>query len=712
MGKSRKCNLYKQTTMLLYCGLLSLPILAQQRSKEDVSHIVMEFQKQHPKAAKHGFQLKATSSQIFPEKTALTTVADTAFYIYASQDSGFVIVSNDERMPRVLGYSEQSNFDVDNIPPNVKYWLSCYVDNYLSLDQGQTENRTLHLDVKETGVLPLLDKIQWGQDSPYNSKCPSYRGARCVTGCVATAMAQVMKYYSYPLRGKGVKDYRTDTHKFHIKENFSDIEFAWAHMLDGYEGTYTDEQANAVATLMYACGVAAEMDYGTEASGTTQYNLLLGYINHFQYDKDAALMIRDYCMADDWHRLLLKELNEARPVNYAGTSKSDGGHSFVIDGYKVSQNSDYPDYHINWGWKGNYDGYYQLASLRPKENSQYAVQAGFSDTQQMIVGIQPDDGQTDGMSYLCSTNLRVSSTSVKSGGKVKVYTSECYNLAYQDFSGEIEVVLVDMNDNIYVMGQKTITTIPSFEGISNFNVGITIPTDFEDGTYAVRLRSRKNGSEQWSMVCSTSVPTLSVSEEGSEVIDDEVKVYLVCSEAELLDEENGHLVSLNLYEVMCLQETPFVGTLRMVLADKNGNYLTAFGDSVQPGEMGYNDMLEKHIHLSGMFTDVWSDGKYRLYVGVKQITNANYSYLKHYDWMVLGSEPSDLYYDVQIKDGIAVINGHTYQMMPTSIPSIFSMQKKDFLYGTYTLTGIPVTKEVMHSHPGIYIQNGKKVIIH
>lgn len=679
-------QIIRQTTVFIFCGLLCLPIFAQQRVEENIENVITIFSKAKSTFSS-SYQIKVTSSDIFPNYGL--SQSREAFYICTPKDGkGFVIVSGDERMPTVLGYSDKNDFDTENIPPNVRYWLSNYVDTYKSIEANIEESSASSLSqIKEEGVEPLLGEIQWGQGDPYNRLCPIYQKERCVTGCVATAMAQVMKYYSYPEKGKGIKSYWTDSHQIHVSKDFSEVEFSWDSMLNKYDEEYTNEEANAVATLMYCCGVSVEMDYSPNGSGAYQHSLLEGYINNFSYDSDAAILFRNYCNSNDWHSTLIKELNEGRPVNYGGSSMADGGHSFVLDGYQISSDNVYPDYHVNWGWNGRCDGYYQITSLHPSEEGIPYTHTGFNEGQQMTIGIQPENHQQEDRNYLCTSNLKLSNSKVRPGEKIKVYTSEVYNMSYKDFTGHIAIALYSIDDNSLInLSSKSVNQLSFMDGIENFSLDIIIPEDINDGTYSVRLLSKRFDSETWFDVYSSSYASLTVSDNGSDNPENTEAAILGCSDVEFIMTEDKTDIYVKLYEVISLKEKAFVGDVFMMMTDKYGNPLATISNIVHPEELGYLEILKAPLELHGKIEEKWPDGEYKLYFCSQHIEEDVPSYIMYYDWTVMGKAPSELYYDLRISNGQVIINGHIYLCEPTSVSSSCSFSRTE-RHVWYTLTG-------------------------
>ena len=215
--------------------------------------------------------------------------------------------------------------------------------------------------------------IKWNQDSPYNNLCPIINistSKRAVTGCVATGMAQVMKYYQWPVTGTGSNSYTTSTKHIPLSLNFSQTTFDWANMTETYNGSSSAAQKNAVATLMYNCGVSVNMDYA-ESSGAASTASAKALVNKFGYNPNIQHIDRRYYTRDEWKSIIKDELSAARPVLYGGDDGTSG-HFFVCDGY---DNNDF--FHFNWGWAVYQTGIlgYQLSThlLRVLEAVQVVI---------------------------------------------------------------------------------------------------------------------------------------------------------------------------------------------------------------------------------------------------------------------------------------------------------------------------------------------------
>ena len=691
----------------LFLFASAIKMVAQQRNLEQIESIVLKHKQKNKLST--DFSSKVTSTELVDK--SLLASGHEAFYIFRTtgcRPNSFVIVSGDERMPEILAYSSDNTFDLDNVPPAVRYWLNCYVEEFNQLDDNNTDihNKRSMLSSNES-VSPLLYQIQWGQSKPYNNFCPSYRGERTLTGCVATGMAQVMKFHSFPDKGRGYIKYNTRTNRLNVSHDFSKDVFDWPNMLDSYISGYTEQQANAVAMLMASCGASVEMDYGTPSqggSGAYQSDLLRGYVENFGYDDDASLVIRNYCSIDDWHRLLLNELDAGRPVNYAGVSKRDGGHSFVIDGYRMGENQ-YPDYHVNWGWDGACDGYYQIANLHPQEGGIYATNNPFSESQQMTIGIKPEDGIAANSIMLLSSKINSNLSKVKRGGELLCKVSSLYNCSYKEFTGTISVALKSETDDLVIIAEELRRSMKYLEGMGSISFTCSLPNSIEEGKYSLCLVHKPVSSDKWNEVLSASYAVVDVTENENEETDAEnMWSEIGCSEFELLNGNEQDIIVANVYEVINLDTKPFKGTLSFSVADENGSPMFSFGSSGDEFEIGYKDYLTEPVHISGTIDRELADGHYRLYISANNGGKVSEAYVVQNDLMFLDAPTKELYYRVEVRNGIAYVDGKEYIICPTGI----KCSNKDELYGVswFTLNG--QTMKTIGKNRGIYIlQNSK-----
>ena len=278
--------------------LCSLTAWTAQRSPEEAFSVARTFFMQSSAAVTRtagDIQLVAVSNDLL-ESASTRGVGGTAFYVYNYAQSAYVIVSGDDRMKPILGYSDSGGFVTENLPVNILGWLELYNSVYAELANGGkavAESKQLTTTSFPPSVAPLLGSICWDQDAPYYNACPLYRGERCVTGCVATAMAMILKYYEYPVKGKGTHSYKTPN-GIECSFDYGNTTFDWNNMLPQYSGTYTAEQADAVAQLMLACGVAVDMQYSPSSSGAYSYQVGQALIDYFGYDGNLGLAYRQY----------------------------------------------------------------------------------------------------------------------------------------------------------------------------------------------------------------------------------------------------------------------------------------------------------------------------------------------------------------------------------------------------------------------------------
>lgn len=307
-----------------------------------------------------------------------------AYILSANEGEGYVVLAADDVLPAVLGYSDTGRFDAASIPPAMEAWMQEY-GRQLTYAVANGIQTVEAAEADHPSVAPLCPST-WGQSTPYNNNCPEAGKKRSPTGCVATAMAQVMYAHKWPETGTGENSYISGTFHQNMSFNFGATTFDWANMLPSYSaGRYTEQQGAAVATLMEACGNAAQMNYGESASGAYPYNAIYGMVNFMKYDKGAMVVLRDYYPSTAWDALIYNELAEGRPVIYGGyTADYQSGHSFVVDGYSKDGY-----YHLNWGWSGMSNGYFLLTGLDPSEQGIGGSASGYNYRQDAVIGIMP-----------------------------------------------------------------------------------------------------------------------------------------------------------------------------------------------------------------------------------------------------------------------------------------------------------------------------------
>ncbi|MBQ2540119.1 MAG: C10 family peptidase [Paludibacteraceae bacterium] len=409
-------------------------VFAERVSQEDAAAVANNFM--NAGSSQSGLR-KSGGKRMVLKNTA--AAAENQYYIYENADGeGWVMVAANDVVKPILAYSKTGTFNTDKMPSNVSHWLGHY-DKFIK--KLETEGVTQTEEVAEqwkglrkappstpagTIVVGPLIQTTWDQTAPYNNLCPgtgTYEngGSKAATGCVATAMAQVMNYWQWPITGNGSRTYQPkdptsetipkETSKRYGQQtaDFGSTTYDWANMKNSYSGTSTSAQKAAVATLMFHCGVATDMMYGNSADGgsgtyTVNYNdwdwdddegecAQNAFVMFFRYKKSGLTgYIRDgnggypYSSWTDaaWTNMIKTELDKQHPIMYGG-SGSAGGHSFICDGY-----DDQNYFHFNWGWSGQNDGWFTLSNLVPGSGGAGGGGYNFSQDQDAIIGIVPD----------------------------------------------------------------------------------------------------------------------------------------------------------------------------------------------------------------------------------------------------------------------------------------------------------------------------------
>ncbi len=308
-------------------------------------------------------------------------------YLVNYKPKGFLLLSADKQIKPIIAYSFSNTFSKNENHPVYGYLKGMKKSISVSLKKRSIQNAKQNLqqwkelenipknkekgislyDTSKKEVKPLV-KVEWGQGYPYNKYCPEYEeGKNSVVGCVAVAMGQIMSKWKYPNKGIGFHSYE-HYHYGELSADFGKTNYNWNNIT-----------SDNISLLLYHCGVSVDMDYNIEegsGSGALSVKAAAALIKYFGYDRNSLIYIDREANEEKWKELINKELNEGRPVYYAGDSEKSG-HAFVCDGYDKKGK-----YHINWGWKGSSNGYYEFDDLKYKYN------------QEAIIGIKPASSNT------------------------------------------------------------------------------------------------------------------------------------------------------------------------------------------------------------------------------------------------------------------------------------------------------------------------------
>ena len=467
-----------KTTIILILVLMPLSAMAARRSASEIKNIAEKY------LNIHNTRTLSTNLKILREKGLLT--------VMGSEQDGFVIVSNDNLFSGVIGYSLET---FTQLPPALEWYLDVAEESMQTIISSKIRYVPIPPSAGYPESMDPLLTTTWNQGNPYNKFCPGGNGSTSrlyPTGCVATALAQIMKYHNYPEVGIGDHQYSFKPESGVgrvIYANFGETNYDWANMLDDYSKIYTDEQADAVAILMLHCGVAVEMGYTPSGSGSYGQEACLGLKKFFGYNKNARLYKRDYYTMESWMQMIYHELNQKRPIYYAGNSGSSGGHAFVIDGYDKDGMV-----HVNWGWGGDGNGMFDIALLNPKSYQ-------FSEGQNMIIGICDSTVAIPYESQVVADEL--SFTFYGSTTKRVTISGQIYNAAAEKFIGKIGCIL-ENDETTFTLKTKEETTLNPVTGGSWFYTSLSLPSnnlsDIPDGTYRLFVGSRTEEDTKWQLV--------------------------------------------------------------------------------------------------------------------------------------------------------------------------------------------------------------------
>ena len=362
-----------------------------------------------------------------------------AVYVFnAVGEQGFVLVSAEDNARAVLGYSDEGHIDAQNIPANMRAWLQMYADELARAAKAPVAADAQRSVEYYPAVEPLIGNVAWNQNAPYNNHCPidPNSNQRSVTGCMATAAAQVMYHHKYPKKGTGSYSYWCGWENLSV--DFSKATYDWDHMLPSYKNGYTQQEADAVAQLMYHVGVASNMWYGSSASGAAMGTATQAMVRHFDYDAAIRVLMKDYMDEEAVMDAIVADLQGSRPVFIEALTKNDEGHAFVCDGIQADGYI-----HINWGWGGYGNGYFALSAMNPTNQGIGGASddGAFTEQVTLYTGIQPNQGgQT--VPYIVASGIDMTSAAaIAKSSKVKVTIYSFQNAGLAEEGGKIAFML-------------------------------------------------------------------------------------------------------------------------------------------------------------------------------------------------------------------------------------------------------------------------------
>ncbi|MDR2291844.1 MAG: C10 family peptidase, partial [Prevotellaceae bacterium] len=448
-------KLLKLILLTLCSTLFALQVQAERVSVEKAEKVAQSYVRSSQKLSRQGgFKLIRTVSKQAKRMQNSTVQYEPMYYVFSSDGNrGFVIVSGDDAAVPVLGYSNEGAYDETN--PNLMYWmefLSSEIIYAIEKNAAHDAETKAQWEAYENGNLPApmsvrdyvepLMMTKWNQNAPYSNMCPN----NWYTGCVATAMAQIMKFHNHPAQGTGSHSYNHST-LGQISANFGNTTYRWDNMTNIYNSSSSAAENSAVAELMFHCGVSVEMNYGEDGSGAVSGDVPNALITYFGYDAGANYITRNYYSYEEWINMIKTELkNYSRPIYYKGSS-SAGGHAFVFDGYDENNLV-----HVNWGWGGSSDGYFEISALNPGAIGIGGGSGGYNFIQAMITGIKPDaGGSASGNEQFGLTSLSSDKTSLASTSETfDVWATNLTNTGGITISSPYIGVMLCNLDNSYI----------------------------------------------------------------------------------------------------------------------------------------------------------------------------------------------------------------------------------------------------------------------
>ena len=465
------------------------------------------------------------TGQVAPAKNLRSDKTNNAPYYAFNLEQGYVIVSGDDEMTELVGYAENGFFDAENVPPQMQLWLDGYAEYVAAVQSGKAKARKILLSDSPSVVVEPLVTTKWNQDAPFNNFAPEYTDdnnntQRCATGCAATAMAQIMKFHNWPEQGVGHYSYEHQSFGT-ISSNFSEHVYDWTNMIDRYNnGEYSNVQADAVALLMKDCGVSLNMNYGP-VSGASIYSYTPAFKNYFRYS--SRTVNRSGCETAEFTRIITDELQEGRPIIYCGTGE-DGGHAFVVDGYDTNY-----FLHVNWGWGGYSDGYFDMNYMDPAGLGIGGGSGAFKWNQGIVLARPLKDGVEpyEFIQQLCFVLFNDVQGGIfceqempaNKGDDVTILLRNTANLSGESFFGSLNVGVFDNSGALVTMGneeriENNNGELLEFQSGSLYSVDLPMTLNtagIADGNYIVRAMSKANG-DVWRKFASTDCLNITVAD--------------------------------------------------------------------------------------------------------------------------------------------------------------------------------------------------------
>lgn len=505
--------LMKRLFLTLLTVFLSINVFAQKQriGRQEAMEKAQLFLQQasHARRAKGVTSTPRRLIDVDPKRLLGKEVSDELYIFNVENNNGFVIVGGDERIPSVLGYSDKGALEPGNIPSNMRQWLLGYVREVEAFAKAKAMSSA---PAKHNAIDPIL-LTDWYQTEPFNLQCPVYNGYYSVTGCVATAMAQIL-YHVRPDGCAALDGYTTD--ELGIKcDAIPATTFDWEKIKPSYEYDDVSASAQEVAKLLRYCGQSVHMDYTPTESGAVTRQVPNALKEFFGISNSCQSLSRNDYTSDAWDNLIYTELSENRPVLIGGFGPEVGGHAFVCDGYDGNGL-----YHINWGW-GGFDGYFLLSALFPHPYEVGGAYSGFNMDCEAIVGIKPtNEGELSIIPVMFS--------------EVSDYSSSISRADQSsDFNINIDALFFNMNEKytdyevcwgFYDAKGNLLKRSDAMDFVFDFRYGTTLKSTLSwgaecaDGTYYLVPLSHQKGCYEWTKCLSFKDKSITIQVSGNKAV--------------------------------------------------------------------------------------------------------------------------------------------------------------------------------------------------
>lgn len=495
----------KKILSIICLLLVSTTLWAEPIGEQRAREIALEFFSQHSTRSIVGDISLEWAGDVIGENSATGSALNTSLmYIYnRGNDSGYVIVAGDTNVNPIIAYSLNSTLDTDNMAEATTAILEAWCRQVESARKAAKpiSNTTMRASTRSNDAL-LYDTALWDQSEPYNREAPIIDGDRSVTGCAATAMSIICYYHRWPEKGVGTTpgySYQDDYgHTHSIPSNTLGREYDYDKMLMNYSNGFTNEQGNAVAALMKDMGTSIKMMYHPSSSGAYDQDVLYAFATYFGYSKSIKLVSGNSYSTEEWQNIIRENIRQYGPTFFAGIG-NDGGHAFVVDGFDEGD-----QFHFNFGWSGNGNGYWRLPEI-----DYYANQSA-------ILYLEPDKNGSstyrddivliplyNSNNELVYTGIKSFNTSYSTGGSIKCLLGGFQNNGISTFDGEIKLVLCDKNGTwSQEIITLTATLSPGNYSYYQYYVTSTIKVSIQEGD-RLRIYYKSNNATEWQWARST-----------------------------------------------------------------------------------------------------------------------------------------------------------------------------------------------------------------